>query len=47
MATANSRVVNDYIETLTRVLRGPEIALVDKYTQFFLQAWNKIGRAHV
>ena len=47
MATANSRVVNDYIETLTRVLRGPEIALVDKYTQFFLQAWNAGKRIYL
>ena len=40
MAATNSRVVNDYVDTLTRVLRGPEIALVEKYTQVFLQAWN-------
>ena len=47
MATNNSQVVNDYIETLTRVLRGPEIALVDKYTQFFLQAWNTGKRIYL
>ncbi|MEY4401398.1 MAG: phosphoheptose isomerase [Actinomycetota bacterium] len=47
MAATNSRVVNDYIETLNRVLRGPEIALVEKYTQVFLQAWNTGKRIYL
>jgi D-sedoheptulose 7-phosphate isomerase len=47
MATTNSRVVSDYIDTLTRVLRGPEIALVETYTQVFLQAWNMGKRIYL
>ena len=47
MAATNSRVVNDYVDTLTRVLRGPEIALVEKYTQVFLQAWNTGKRIYL
>jgi D-sedoheptulose 7-phosphate isomerase len=47
MAATSSRVVNDYIDILTRVLRGPEIALVEKYTQVFLQAWNTGKRIYL
>jgi D-sedoheptulose 7-phosphate isomerase len=47
MTASNARVVNDYIDTLTRVLRGPEIALVEKYTQVFLQAWNTGKRIYL
>ncbi|MGA1332921.1 MAG: SIS domain-containing protein, partial [Ilumatobacteraceae bacterium] len=47
MGSSSSRVVNDYIETLTRVLRGPEITLVEQYTQVFLQAWNTGKRIYL
>jgi D-sedoheptulose 7-phosphate isomerase len=47
MEATSSRVVNDYIDILTRVLRGPEISLVEKYTQVFLQAWNTGKRIYL
>ena len=47
MASGNSRVVNDYIETLTQVLRAPEMALVEKFTQIFLEAWNTGKRIYL
>ncbi|MFZ9730939.1 MAG: SIS domain-containing protein [Ilumatobacteraceae bacterium] len=47
MASGNSRVVNDYIETLTQVLRAPEMALVAKFTQIFLEAWNTGKRIYL
>ncbi|MGA1333141.1 MAG: SIS domain-containing protein, partial [Ilumatobacteraceae bacterium] len=47
MASGNSRVVNDYIETLSQVLRAPEMALVENFTQIFLAAWNTGKRIYL
>jgi len=38
MANDGSRLLTDYVATLTRVLQGPEIAGAEQYAQIFLQA---------
>jgi len=44
---AESRLTSDYVETLTRVLRGPEIADAELYAQIFLKAWNTGKRIYM
>lgn len=44
---AVSRLTSDYVETLTRVLHGPEIADAELYAQIFLKAWNTGKRIYM
>ena len=47
MTTDGSKLTSDYVETLTRVLRGPEIAGAEHYAQVFLKAWNTGKRIYL
>jgi D-sedoheptulose 7-phosphate isomerase len=47
MTTDVWKLTSDYVETLTRVLRGPEIAGAEHYAQVFLQAWNTGKRIYL
>jgi len=46
--TANgSRIASDYVNTLIRVLQGPEIEGAEQYAQIFLQAWETGKRIYM
>jgi len=46
--TANgSRITTDYVNTLIRVLQGPEIQGAEQYARIFLQAWETGKRIYI
>lgn len=47
MTANNSRIITDYVNTLVRVLHGPEIHGAEHYAQIFLQAWDAGKRIYM